>query len=140
VARIRSPRLLTADVSALHMYTARQLFLSLLVFGTVSACSTERDSASVAQLRWLEHADPIVDAQKALVSNDHRLVGVYGYVLSIPGVQTSQWLTYQQRYGVRPIEGTSDALEGEEHERLVRMAREYAERYNRHVLSQVQLP
>jgi hypothetical protein len=122
------------------MHSARHLILSLFMVGAVVSCSAAPDSASVAKLRWLEHADPIVDAQNALASKDHRLVGVYGYTLSAPGIETSQQRTYQERYGIRPIEGTSDALESEEHERLVRKATEYAERYNRHMLSQVQLP
>ena len=122
------------------MRSVRHLFLPLFVFIVLVACRVSPDSASVVKLRWLEYADPIVDAQKALASNDYRLVGVYGYVVSIPGVEMAQWLTYQQRYGLRPIEGTSDALEGEEHARLVRKATEYAERYNKHVLAHVKLP
>jgi hypothetical protein len=122
------------------MRLAKHLLILLVVLGALIACRASQDSASVAKLRWVEYADPIVDAQNALASNDHRLVGVYGYVVSIPGLDISQWPDYQQRYGLRPIEGTSDALEGEEHARLVRKATEYAERYNRHVLRHVKLP
>ncbi|MGH7847889.1 MAG: hypothetical protein ACREQW_22325 [Candidatus Binatia bacterium] len=122
------------------MRSAKHLLPFLVVLGALVACRVSEDSASVAKLRWVEHADPIVDAQNALASNDHRLVGVYGYVISIPGVEMSQWPTYQQRYGLRPIEGTSDTLEEEEHSRLVRKATKYAEHYNKHVLTHVKLP
>lgn len=122
------------------MRSGKHFLLLFVLLSALFACRVTPDSASVAKLRWVEHADPIVDAQNALASNDHRLVGVYGYVVSIPGVEMSQWLTYQQRYGLRAIEGTSDALEGEEHARLVRKATEYAEHYNKHVLTHVKMP
>lgn len=104
------------------MHFAQRSIFALLLLCFVEACSASQDSAAVAQLRWLEHADPIVDATTALAAKDHRLVGVYGFHFAVPGVDLSQEQSFKERYGVRPLEGTSDSLEGEEHARLVRIA------------------
>ena len=40
-------------------------------------------------------------------------------------------------HGIRPIKGTSDVIEGEEHAQLINSARKYAERYNQALLKKL---
>jgi hypothetical protein len=101
------------------------------------ACNAKPDSTFVAQLRWLETANAVADADRALTSGDHRLMAVHGYSLMIPGVDGRRYFDYEQRFGVRPIAGTSDFIEGPEHMRLVQLAHRYAQGYNTRVLAQM---
>jgi|CXWL01.1.fsa_nt_gi hypothetical protein len=89
----------------------------------------------VEQLRWVEMADPIVDAKAAIERKDFALLGVRGYTWRIPGVEESKKLEYSEKYGKRLIEGTDDVVLGPEHQRLIQLATKYAEKYNRYVLS-----
>ena len=91
----------------------------------------------VAELQWLKNANPIVDANKAIKNNDYKLLGVYGFSLTIPGVNKPTEFEHQKKYGVKPIEGTSDALKNKEHAELNRMAYEYAKKYNEVILNAV---
>ncbi len=91
----------------------------------------------VALLKWIESADPIKDAQDALEINDHRLMAVYGFVLTIPGVQPDKYIQFKEFYGVKPIKGTSDHLANDEHVRLNKLAIAYSLEYNKIILNSV---
>lgn len=91
----------------------------------------------VEQLRWIEKANPATDAEAALKINDHTLLAVRGYTWVIPGTDESKKLEYKTRYGVRLILGTSDTVISEEHLRLIRLATDYAENYNRYLLKRL---
>lgn len=84
--------------------------------------------AHVDDLRTLEHADAAQDVQAAIRGNDLRFLGIAGYVVEVPGAETSRHL--HEKYGVRVIEGTSDVVFGREHSRLIGVARRYARQYN----------
>ena len=42
---------------------------------------------------------------------------------------------YEKKYGLKPIEGTSDSLINSEHARLQKLASEYALKYNKVILN-----
>ncbi len=56
---------------------------------------------------------------RAVTSGDHRLIGVYGYSLWLPGLLAGVADTcWTEHFGVRAVEGTSDCLVCEEQDRL----------------------
>jgi hypothetical protein len=98
-------------------------------------CSSKQASEKVRQLQWLDTANPIADATSALAKNDKRLVGIYGFTWTIPGVEEQRKEDYRDRYGLRMLDGTSDAPVNAEHERLVDLAGRYAKKYNSVILT-----
>ena len=114
------------------------VILFLLVTGTLSPCFAAGPSDAVAQLQWLDNADPIMDAHAAMAKGDNRLKAVAGFTISVPGVPSQKENEYRERYGVAVISGTSDALESKEYARLNRLAIRYAEQYNGEVIKSVQ--
>jgi hypothetical protein len=114
------------------------IFLLLLFVCLVMpsyAIAEDKSNNSVKKLKWLESAKPEVDAKKAIIQKDFRLRAIYGYVLMIPGVNQKNWIKYENKYGVNPIEGTSDNLINDEHARLQKLASEYALKYNKMILN-----
>ena len=93
-----------------------------------------QDTPEVQSLRWLEKADPVVDATTALAKGDHRLRAVYGLGVTIPGTDRMAFESFKQNYGINEIAGTTDALLNGEHGRLVQLAIRYAEIYNQHII------
>jgi hypothetical protein len=91
-----------------------------------------------AKLRWVQTADPIADAKTATAKGQVKLLAVYGYTWSIPGTKEQERFELQRKFGVQFVEGTSDALEDAEHERLTKQVVAYASAYNRYLLGQVQ--
>lgn len=116
-------------------------FLSVLaLLATVStfliSCSHVNEAVCrpndrVAEMRALRVSEAAQDAAKAHHAHDHRLLGINGYVLDVPGVSAS----VAKRSGVRPIEGTSDALCSREQGELIENARRYAKAYNQKMAS-----
>ena len=121
------------------LHSVRHVVVVAMLLAALTACGSTQDSASVTKLRWVEHADAVADAAKALSLGDHRLVGVYGYTLIVPGIDSAKQSSYVTRYGVRALEGTSDALESATHAALVNKAKEYALRYNSYILAHAQV-
>jgi hypothetical protein len=109
------------------------LGLVAILVGCSSVRATEPPSG-VRQLRWLETADPITDAKRAVERRDFTLLAVNGYTWSIPGVPEADKFAYRDKYGMKPIEGTSDVIMGTEHARLVDVATKYAKSYNEYLL------
>lgn len=91
------------------------------------------DSPEVRGLRWLDSADPQRDLTAALARDDSRFIGVYGYAPFTPGVERS----VASRYGIRYLQGTSDAIQNHEHFRLKQLASSYAEQYNKLLLQRL---
>jgi len=86
------------------------------------------NSGGEQKLRWLYSADPQQDLLKALSRGDRRFIGVYGLGPTVPGIGADDPLC--KRYGVRYLEGTSDAIRSEEDWKLNDLADKYAENYN----------
>ncbi len=80
-------------------------------------------------LRALAHADPQRDLAAALARGDTRFIGIYGFSREVPGAGSPS-APLVLRHGVRYVRDSSDTGEP----RLNRLARRYAERYNRLLL------
>ena len=81
----------------------------------------------VHELSWLLKADPDRDFEKAISNSDYRFKGIHGYSISVPRVKVS---CLDLDSDVAPISGTTDAVLGYEHAKLIAIAREYANYYN----------
>jgi hypothetical protein len=79
--------------------------------------------------------DPKGDFDKRIAHCDYRFISVNGLYLQYPGLKLSKDKELLDKVGHRSIEGTSDALENEEHADLVIKFGEYAESYNKCMLS-----
>jgi hypothetical protein len=110
----------------------------MLLGGLIAACSNCDHSAEYsgaqtqtmrlkATLSSLKLNDPGEDAKAHVAAGDLRPVGIYGYTCSIPGPGGNLPLP---SVGIRCLDGTSDAAENEEHERLIETARVYALAYD----------
>ena len=108
------------------------LVLFMVVFSGTKAQGQKGDS--VEKLKWLESANPELDAKNAIDRKDFRLRAIYGYVLSVPAVDQRDYDEYKKTFGFNPIEGTSDSLISSDHARLNQLASEYALRYNKVIL------
>jgi outer membrane lipoprotein LolB len=114
------------------------LFAGLSLIILVACARTDKKAAvqktDYRDLRTLKIENAVIDAQRAAKSKDFRLLAIRGYTLEVPG--TSEDLqSIKSTYGIREIEGTSDAIEGPEHGRLIDNARRYAEKYNRTIIA-----
>ena len=98
----------------------------------LAGCATNGEPIDpyVQKLQWLDAADPQADAEQAIKQNDLRLLGLATRSVSIPGVEASEVLAYEQSCGVQLIEGISDVVRSNEHLRLMQKARSYALQYN----------
>ena len=111
--------------------------LPVAVLLVISAIGCHKqDHVDIQSLRWLEKADPMVDAKKALSIGDHRLRAVYGLGISIPGTNSKDFDILKRNYGINEITGTTDAFINEEHHRLAQVAIKYSEVYNQHILNE----
>ena len=88
------------------------------------------------QTKDLESADVASEVRDAVAKGDCRFVGVMGFGMAVPGVPDYHE-RYADRYGVRIIPNTTDAIENDAHHRLQRAAWSYAERYNAALLQKL---
>lgn len=93
-----------------------------------------RRDPGLAELRLVQHADPARALESAWARGEKRFLGVRGFALAVPGVNTDvhEDLIYN-RIGVRAIEGTGDFVSEEVHD-LMQGASRYAARYNQLLL------
>ncbi len=102
--------------------------------------NTSEKTPKVAILwRTLENLNlpnPAEDAEKHIVNNDFRFIGIFGYSCYSPGVDKDN-LSLTEKYGIRCLEGTSDVIEDDLHMRLFEEAIKYAETYNRALLKKL---
>lgn len=75
------------------------------------------------------------DAQAAIKANDLRLFAINSYTIEVPGANENDLSTIQSDYGIKLIEGTSDALNGAEKRAFNDNARAYADKYNATVIA-----
>jgi hypothetical protein len=105
-----------------------------------SACAP-KPTPLASQLReTLSHlslATPVADLDQNLASGDKRFVCVRGVTSYAPGVDDASELP--GRYGMRCLDGTSDALENADHEKLMDSATSYARVYNSELNRRIRL-
>jgi hypothetical protein len=117
------------------LHSVRHLVIGAVALVGLHACGRPSESGAVAKLRWVEEADPVLDARTALAHGDDRLLSVNGVALVVPGTDPAKQSSYAAQYGVRAIDGTGDALESQRQATLVKEATEYAVRYNSYMLA-----
>lgn len=117
------------------------ILLSFLMAMTASCVvrSPENDSESALSegersLLWLESADAIADARKSVNAGDYRVYVLAGRGNGVPGTSETDSAQVRQRCGVRILSGTTDVVINQNHLRLLQLARQYAETYNRIVI------
>ena len=109
------------------MYKTLVLILFLLVAGCEQTDFEKAQENIIEEMGWLYKANPLDDYEEALKRKDFRFIGIYGYSIYVPGVSL-KCLDYDK--DINPIKGTSDAVIGYEHSKLIAIARTYAEFYN----------
>ena len=77
------------------------------------------------------------DAKAAMAHGDRRLLAVYGITFEVPGTVEAVPIL-RQKFGLRVLQGTGDALNGSKDKAFNDNARRYAKKYNQTVLSDVQ--
>jgi len=93
-----------------------------------------------SELLKIEFDDPVMDVTKAVNGGNLRFKAVAGYTIRVPFVDNENHPKYQmmqnlkEKHGYEVINGTSDALTGEEHARLNRLAMYYSADYNYELL------
>lgn len=83
--------------------------------------------------------NPETEAADALGRGDHKLMGVRGYALEVPGTDLPID-EVERRFGVVEIAGTSDVYDAPGDRALNERARQYAARYNRYIIQNAALP
>ena len=109
----------------MRKYTLLFIFLSLL-----GCKETEHDKVMSKinnEMGWVNNANPELDFEKAIKKHDYRFIGIFGAKLITPGVDIN-CLNYEK--DIKPIKGTSDAVLGYEHAKLIAIATTYAKFYN----------
>lgn len=86
--------------------------------------------------QWHEMADPENDAAIALENNDHRLLAFALRSASIPGLEPGQIPVYSELCGLRYMSGFGDVIRSAEGLNRMKLAREYAMRYNSVIISE----
>jgi len=89
-----------------------------------------------AELQKLNLKTPEKDLEKNFAKGEKKFMGINGYALTTPGVDSADQKLVEQN-GVQPIKGTTDMLEGQEHLQLISDATDYAERYNQALLKKL---
>ena len=101
---------------------------NLLQASDIKSKSTE--SILMEELKKFNLKNPKQDVAKNLKNNDMRFIGVYGFVIMLPGIPDEYKFKIAKQYGIRAIEGTSDKIESSLHSNLISSAYGYAYEYN----------
>jgi len=94
-----------------------------------------QERAAISSLSWLRDADASRDAKQAIARGDKRLLAMASRSPSLPGVPAEQTSKAKAVCGIHYVKGSTDAVMGETHLRLLQAARDYARQYNGIMLS-----
>jgi len=96
-----------------------------------SGAAPQNDSTATLSrtIATLNLSDPLADLDLSLKRGDHRFIGINSYTCMAPGISDADY-RLMRRFGLRCLDGTSDAIESKEHERLQEKASAYARTYN----------
>jgi len=95
------------------------------------------DREATIELRAFLKTSPSRRLSEALGAGDERLLGVYGYSLSVPGVPVETYAVAFKASAILPVPGTSDVWASREEAELQSRAVAYAEAYNRLLLDRL---
>lgn len=119
-------------------HALQSLLVAAIFFGTdvVSADDKSTDAAmAVDQVAKLNVDTAEADAKAAIARGDRRLLAVYGFTVEVPGSKENVAIL-RDKYGLRVLEGTGDAIKGPQDQVLNKNARQYARKYNQIIISQ----
>lgn len=127
------------------------LALLALLFGCVNAQDREsitvsdgspvptalsaRELAALKPLAWLEKADPVADARRAIAANNRTLLLAGSRGAAPPGIPPEQRALALRHCPARMLPGVTDTVVGPTHLRYLQKAHDYAQRYNRTMLA-----
>ena len=103
------------------------IFLVLLLSGCQDTDYDKAIKKVKNEMNWLNNANPNQDFEEAIKKKDYWFIGIYGAKLITPAVNIN-CLNYEK--DINPIKGTSDAVLGYEHAKLIAIATAYAKHYN----------
>jgi len=110
--------------------TSGLLVLGLLCTACAPAPPGPQGEALTATLSELNIRDPAADVALHVHQGDMRPIGINGYTCAYPGAASKVLDELQLKYGLRCLEGTSDAPENVRHSKLIQKASAYATAYN----------
>jgi hypothetical protein len=111
------------------------LLASLYVCTTTFADTKPTDIMKADEVAQLKIANAESAAKSAVAQGDRRLLAIRGYTIEIPGVR-GETTALRAKYGIRMLEGTSDAYENQNSQQINENARKYASIYNRVVIAE----
>gem|GEM_PF-4211682 len=109
----------------------------LAFFLCLTSCKPKRTDAKSLfppdhfrkEIAKLQKADVAADVNAAFARMNFRFLQVVGKTGVIPGVKWTDEM--RVRYGVQILDGTGDRIYGKDHRQFKKVARDYAERYNK---------
>lgn len=116
-------------------------FRNFIKYGLVFALSicpksvfAEQNCEDISeQLAYFRTSDPILEAEKTIASGKIKFFGIYGYAISIPGVDEKKEYCYRETLSVEGIKSTTDFIRCQSQIELKNLAIIYAEKFNRKI-------
>ena len=102
------------------------LLLALLPMAALAECGAS--DAEISALSDLLRTNPTLMAQSAIGQGRTDFLGVAGYSVAVPGIDSPN--CFVDRTNVRVVPGTTDVICSAEHAQLIHSASEYAVKYN----------
>jgi len=122
----------------------KRILAPLLIVMTLTGCQgidqidpstlTPEEREAVEALAWLKQADAARDAAQAIQRGDKRLLAMATRAPNMPGVPAESTSKAKSECGIRYLEGSTDAVLGDAHLKLLQAAQEYASQYNKLML------
>lgn len=113
--------------------------ITFLLMTVVVGCGVETPNTArlEATLKKLSINMPATDLDTNLRAGDKRFIGINGIVCGPPGVPEADAIAVVRKFGIRCLEGTSDAVQGAKRTQLIDHATKYAEAYNVELLRRI---
>ena len=122
----------------------KRIITTLVIIAGMTGCQemeqidlsslSPQEREAVTSLAWLKDADASRDAQQAIERGDKRLLAMASRIPSMPGVPAESASKIKSVCGIRYMEGTTDMVFGDTHQKLLQAARDYAVEYNKRML------
>jgi hypothetical protein len=110
------------------------ILAAILITGCSQSSPNCKPKKGLAELRLLKVDEASKDAETAYNSGDHRLIGLYGFSVEVPGFDGDP---YNHKNEIRMLDGTGDAYCTNEEWMINKNARLYAKKYNNEILNQL---
>ncbi len=105
-------------------------FLTVASMASAKPLPATNTSMLKMTLSSLNLADPSKDVRRNIANGDYRFIGIVDYSCHLPGREGLGLEHLSKIYGMRCLEGTSDAIESDEFGILMEQARQYGIQYN----------